>query len=102
MGYRIEQHITKDRLKAFCREHHIRRLALFGSAQRGDMKEDSDIDLLVEFEKDYAPGLFDLSRMELQLTTMLGRTVDLRTPEELSRYFRNEVCRNAEVQYEHS
>lgn len=100
MTYRIEQHITKAKLAAFCRKHHVRKLALFGSAQRGEIRPDSDIDLLVEFEEGRKPGLFDLSRMEIMLTEMLGRQVDLRTPEELSRYFRDEVEKAAEVQYE--
>jgi len=100
MAYRIEQHIPKGELAAFCLRHHVQRLALFGSAQRGELKPDSDVDFLIEFEEGHIPGLFDLSRMEIELTDMLGRQADLRTPEELSRHFRDEVARTAEVQYE--
>lgn len=100
MGYTIERNMPKDKLNAFCRDHKIKKLALFGSAQRGELMPDSDIDLLVEFLEGHTPGLFDLSRMEIELTNILGRQVDLRTPDELSRYFRDEVTRTAEIQYE--
>ncbi|RLB36991.1 MAG: nucleotidyltransferase, partial [Deltaproteobacteria bacterium] len=76
----------------FCQRHHIRRLAVFGSALRPDFDEDSDIDILVEFEPHQSPGLFGIARMERELSTLLGgRKVDLRTPEDLSRYFRQQV-----------
>ena len=91
--------IPRDQLAEFCREHGIKRLAIFGSALRSDFGPDSDIDLLVEFEPDRIPGFFGLAGMELELTRMLGRKVDLRTPEELSRYFRHEVLAEAQVQY---
>lgn len=100
MIYQIEQHIPRSALVAFCRKHHVRKLALFGSAQRGELKPDSDIDFLIEFEEEHIPGLFDLSRMEIELTDLLGQQVDLRTPEELRRHFRDEVIRTAVVQYE--
>jgi predicted nucleotidyltransferase len=92
--------IAQDRLAAFCRENHIKRLALFGSAQRGELRADSDIDLLVEFQEGHVPSLFGIVRMQMALSAMLGREVDLRTAEDLSRYFRGEVVRTAEVQYE--
>jgi len=92
--------ISKDELARFCRRHHIRWLALFGSALKGTAKPDSDIDLLVEFEPGFEPGLLGLAAMEEELSIMLGgRKVDLRTPRELSRYFRDEILRTAEVQY---
>jgi len=94
----IELH--KERIAAFCRERHIRRLAVFGSALRPDFRPDSDIDLLVEFEPGHTPGLFGIARMERELSALLGgRKVDLRTPEDLSRYFRQQVLEEAEVQY---
>lgn len=94
----IELH--KERTAAFCRKWHIRRLAVFGSALRPDFRPDSDIDLLVEFEQDHTPGLFGIARMERELSALLGgRKVDLRTPEDLSRYFRQQVLEEAEVQY---
>lgn len=87
-------------LARFCERHHICRLALFGSQLKGTARPDSDIDLLVEFEPDQTPGLLALAGMELELATLLGgRRVDLRTAEDLSRYFRDEVVRTAEVQY---
>ena len=100
MEYAIEQNMPKEKLRIFCRNHKIKRLALFGSAIRDELMPDSDIDILVEFLEDNTPGLFELSRMEIELTGILGRQVDLRTPDELSRYFRDEVVRTAETQYE--
>ncbi len=100
MGYSVEQKIPKDKLAEFCKRNHIRRLSVFGSALRGQLGPDSDIDLLVEFEPGHVPGLFSIVRMEMELTEMLGRKADLRTPEDLSEYFRNEVVENAEVQYQ--
>ena len=92
--------IPKEALAAFCLERGIRRLAVFGSALRADFRPDSDIDLLVEFEPDRIPGLFRIARMERELSAMLGdRKVDLRTPQDLSRYFRQRVLEEAEVQY---
>lgn len=90
----------KKRIAAFCRRHHIRRLALYGSALRDDFRPDSDIDVLVEFEPGFEPGLLGMVRMERELSTIFGgRQVDLRTPEDLSRYFRQDVLQEAEVQY---
>ena len=87
-------------LACFCERHHIRRLVLFGSQLKGTAPPDSDIDLLVEFEPGRVPGLLALASMELELSDLLGgRRVDLRTAEDLSRYFRDEVMRTAEVQY---
>ena len=93
-------HLDKQQIALFCRERHIRRLAIFGSALRSDFRPDSDIDLLVEFEPDHIPGLFGITRMERELSALCGgRKVDLRTPEDLSRYFRQRVLEEAEVQY---
>lgn len=87
-------------LAQFCQAHHIGRLALFGSQLKGTAKPESDIDLLVEFLPEARPTLFDMARMEIELSrTLGGRKVDLRTPQDLSRYFRDEVVRTAEVQY---
>lgn len=98
MGVRI--FIPKDKIADFCRRHHIRRLSVFGSALRDDFREDSDVDILVEFEPGHVPGLLKLARMERELSRLLGgRKVDLRTPDDLSRYFRAEVLKEAEVQY---
>ncbi|MFN3414612.1 MAG: nucleotidyltransferase family protein [Thermoanaerobaculum sp.] len=92
--------LPREKIAEFCRRHHIRRFAVFGSALRADFRPDSDIDVLVEFDPEYVPGLFGMARLERELSALLGgRKVDLRTPEDLSRYFRQEVLREAEVQY---
>jgi predicted nucleotidyltransferase len=93
-------YIPADKVAAFCKRNGIRKLSLFGSALRDDFRPDSDIDLLVEFRAGAAPSLLDLARMERELSAVLdGRKVDLRTPQELSRYFRDEVLSTASVQY---
>lgn len=92
--------IPKESIARFCQSHGIRRLSVFGSALRDDFGPDSDIDMLVEFEPDHIPGLLGIAGMELELSDLLGgRKVDLRTPADLSRYFRQEVMEMAEVQY---
>jgi predicted nucleotidyltransferase len=92
--------IPKGQIAEFCRRHHIRKLALFGSVLRDDFRPDSDVDVLVEFEPDHIPGLIRFSGMELELSDILGgRKVDLNTPKFLSPYFRDEILEEAEVQY---
>jgi uncharacterized protein len=92
--------VDKAQLDAFCRHHHIRRLSLFGSVLRDDFRSDSDVDILVEFAPDRVPGFLGLAQMEAELSAILhGRTVDIRTAHDLSRYFRDEVLATAEVQY---
>ncbi len=92
--------VPGDRLAAFCRQRHIRRLAFFGSVLRRDFRPDSDIDVLVEFEPAGLPGLFGMARMERELSELFGgRKVDLRTAEDLSPYFRKSVLNEAEVRY---
>jgi predicted nucleotidyltransferase len=84
----------------FCRQYRVRRLALFGSQLKGTARAGSDIDLLVDFDPDAVPGLLGIAAMELELSRLLGgRKVDLRTAQDLSRHFREEVLRTAEVQY---
>ena len=90
--------IPKDKIADFCRRNHIRKLSIFGSALGEDFTTESDVDILVEFEKGYEPG-FAFFDMEDKLSIMLGRKVDLNTPNFLSRYFRYEVIKSAEVQY---
>ena len=94
---RIE--LPKEKIAEFCKRNHIRRLSLFGSVLRGDSRAESDIDFLVEFDPNHIPGLITLAGMELELTELLGRKADLRTPQGLSRYFRQEIRDSAEVQY---
>ncbi len=81
-----------------CRRRHVRRLALFGSVLRDDFRPDSDVDVLVEFEPGKTPGLAFFG-MEIELSELLGRRVDLNTAAFLSRYFRDEVLSEAEDVY---
>ncbi len=90
--------IPKIRLAEFCRKHHIKRLALFGSVLREDFRSDSDIDVLVEFELGHIPG-FGIIDIQNELSQLGGRKVDLRTPGDLSRYFRDHVVKDARVEY---
>ncbi|MFW6157948.1 MAG: nucleotidyltransferase family protein [Planctomycetota bacterium] len=91
--------IPKEKLARFCRERHIRRLALFGSVLRDDFGPESDVDVLVEFEPGHTPGLkfFTIQR---ELSELLGHSVDLNTPAWLSRSFRDEILAEAEVEYD--
>ena len=91
--------IPKDKIAEFCRKHHIRKLALFGSVLREDFRPDSDVDVLVEFESGYPVGLIRLAGIERELSALLGRKVDLNTAGFLSRYFRAQVLSEAEVCY---
>jgi predicted nucleotidyltransferase len=89
-----------EALAAVCRRHRIRRLSLFGSTLEGTNRPDSDVDLLVEFEPGATPGLIRLGGIARELSALLGgRNVDLRTASDLSRHFRDDVVRSAEVQY---
>jgi len=91
----------QDALASMCRRYHIRRLSLFGSTLKGSNRPDSDVDLLVEFQPDAKPSLLTMARIEIELSSLLGgRKVDLRTAQDLSRYFREEVVRAAETQYD--
>jgi predicted nucleotidyltransferase len=92
-------HVPREQLADFCRRHRVRRLAFFGSVLRDDFGPDSDVDVLVEFADGARIGLIALAAMEIELGTLLGRKIDLRTPGDLSRYFRDEVLRTAETQY---
>jgi predicted nucleotidyltransferase len=91
--------IPGDTLAAFCRRHHIRRLSLFGSILRDDFRSDSDVDVLVEFEPGHTPGLAFFA-MQDELSELIGRKVDLHTAGSLSKYFRDQVLAEAEVQYD--
>ncbi|MBI5236519.1 MAG: nucleotidyltransferase family protein [Deltaproteobacteria bacterium] len=91
--------IPHDKIEEFCRRRHIRKLSLFGSVIRDDFRPDSDVDVLVEFEDGHVPGLIRFSGMELELGGIMGRKVDLNTPNCLSKYFRDVVMETAEVEY---
>lgn len=97
MGLRIK--VNEQQIAAFCQKHGIVKLAFFGSVLRDDFRPDSDVDILVEFHPDHIPGLIGLSGMERELSDILGRKADIRTPNDLSRYFRDYVIQSAVVQY---
>lgn len=83
--------IPHEAIRDFCQQYRIRKLSIFGSALRPDFRPDSDVDFLVEFEPGHVPGLITLSRMRIELSELLGREADLRTPQSLSDYFRADV-----------
>jgi len=92
--------ISKEKIINFCKKNHIKRLAFFGSVQRNDFNPESDVDILVEFEPGHTPGFFKLFDMEQELSSVLnGRKVDIRTPDDLSRYFRDKIKEEAEIYY---
>lgn len=99
MGQKVQVAIPQEKISSFCKKHHIRRLSLFGSVLRDDFRADSDVDVLVEFDPAHTPGLIRLAGIEFELGEILGRKVDIRTAQDLSRYFRQEVLNSAEVQY---
>jgi len=95
---RAQIELPREQIAIFCKRHHVRRLSLFGSVLRSDFRPDSDVDVLIEFEPGFTPGLAFFGMQE-ELSTILGRTVDLNTPGFLSPHFRAEVCDSAEEQY---
>jgi uncharacterized protein len=90
--------IPRKKIAEFCKRHHIRQLSLFGSVLRDDFRPESDVDILVEFEPNHVPGLAFFA-MQDELSEILGRPVDLNTPNFLSPYIREEVKAQALVQY---
>ena len=91
--------IDKEQIAGFCARHHLTKLALFGSVLTDRFGPDSDVDVLFEYHPEHIPTLFDVAAMERELSAILGRKADMRTPQDLSRYFRDEVVRKALVQY---
>jgi len=90
----------REQIRAFCETHGVSRLSLFGSVLTDQFGPESDIDVLIDFLPDCVPGFFKLAALEADLTELFGhRKIDLRTPQDLSRHFRDEVLANAEVQY---
>jgi len=98
----INQHLELplDKIRAFCEKHPIRKLSLFGSVLREDFNDESDVDVLVELFSNAGIGFFELVAMQFELTDIIGREVDLRTPQDLSRYFRKQVVDEALLLYE--
>lgn len=92
--------VDPEKIADFCRRHHIRRLAFFGSVVRDDFQPDSDVDVLVEFEPGTRVGMMRLAGMEIELSELLGRKADMNTPGFISRYYRDRVLAEAEVQYD--
>ncbi len=90
--------VPRDQIVEFCRRNHVRKLALFGSVLRDDFSAQSDVDVVVEYESGHVPGLAFITHQE-ELSRILGRNVDLNTPQFISRYFRDEVLSEAEVVY---
>ena len=86
-----------DAIAEFCRRNGVSRLSLFGSILRDDFRPDSDVDVLVEFLPDRTPTLFSIARIEADLCDLIGRKIDLKTPRELSRYFRDKVIAQAKL-----
>lgn len=97
----MELPITVDekRIAVFCAKHHLTKLAFFGSVLTDRFGPASDVDVLFEYHPDHIPSLFEVAAMEEELSGILGRKADMRTPRDLSRYFREEVVANAQVQY---
>lgn len=91
--------IDKQAIAEFCQRNHICKLSLFGSVLTDCFGPDSDVDVLVEFEPGARVSLFDVGGMMHELTEMLGRQVDIRTPADLSRYFRDRVIAESELLY---
>jgi predicted nucleotidyltransferase len=91
--------VDREQIADVCRRYRVQKLSLFGSVLRNDFQPTSDVDVLVEFEPKVSAGFLRLAAMEFELSQLLGRRADVRTPFELSRYFRDEVLRTAEVQY---
>ena len=91
--------VDKVRIAVFCRKHHLLKLALFGSVLTDQFGPESDVDVLFEYDPEHVPTLFDVAEIEEELSEILGRKAEMRTPKDLSRYFRDEVVRTVLVQY---
>jgi len=92
--------LTKEQITEFCQKYHIKKFAFFGSVLRDSFRPDSDVDILVDFDYSVPIGLMEIAGIEIELSKMIGREVDLSTPDDLSDYFRDKVLTQAEVLYE--
>jgi predicted nucleotidyltransferase len=92
--------IRQEQIADFCQRNQIKKFAIYGSVLRDDFRPDSDIDILIDLESNHRIGLMQMARMEIELSKLIGRKVDLRTPQDLSRYFRDKVIETSEVLYE--
>jgi predicted nucleotidyltransferase len=91
--------LQKNKIESFCKKYHIAYLALFGSVLTSHFTEKSDVDVLVKFEKKHTPHLFGIMKMESELSDIIGYPVDLKTPNDLSSYFRKDVLAKAKTIY---
>lgn len=91
-------HVDQHALEMFCRRHHIRRLAFFGSVLRDDFTPDSDVDVLYEFQPGHEPG-WEIAQIEEELTQLPGRRADLVPYKYLNPHIRDRILSQAEVQY---
>lgn len=92
-------HVSQDDLISFCNHHHITKLSFFGSVLGEQFGTDSDVDVLVEFDAQHIPSLIEFIGMEMELTNLFSRKVDLHTSQSLSHHFRDQVIAEARVQY---
>lgn len=93
--------VPPEQIEAFCRKHHIRKLALFGSVLTDEFKDESDVDVLVEFEDGHTPNFFRFIDMQDELSTLFeGRPIDMVTYKALNRHLRDSVLASSQVQYE--
>jgi predicted nucleotidyltransferase len=90
---------SNEQLKEFCKQNHVNKLSFFGSVLRNDFSNDSDVDVMIEFEPSQHVGYFTLAKIQRELSALLGRNVDVKTPMSLSRYFRDDVIASALVVY---
>jgi len=96
---RVRIEVPQEQIADFCRRHHIRWLAVFGSVLRDDFRADSDVDVLVEFEPEQHYTYFTLAQIEDDLSSLLGRKVDLHMPKTLHPFLRDKVLGQAEALY---
>ena len=89
-------------IREYCADQPILRLSVFGSAARNELRPESDIDLLVEYEPDAPVGYFSMARHMRQLSEIVGRPVDLCTRNGLKDYIRLEVDTSARLIYAQS
>jgi uncharacterized protein len=100
MDVQLSSIIEKNELERFCRRHHIRRLFLFGSAVRGELRPESDLDFLIEYEPGHRPGLVAIQQIQDELSELCGgRKVDLVNPKYLNPRLKNRILAEAQLQY---
>lgn len=91
--------LNEEKIKDFCHKHHLTYFALFGSILNSNFSNESDVDILIKFEQKHIPHLLAFVDMEFELADIVGRKVDLKTPNDLSPYFRDDVLSKAKIIY---